>query len=217
VGDIQGVLFDCEGTLVDFQWRLVEGERALREALYDLGFAPGMFAADSYATMWNRALSLPDAPVDEAGLRAGLGPVYDRWDADALDRWQLRPGARALLTELAVRGYRLAVVSNIGRRALEPALARFGLTACLETVISRDDMRLMKPSGEPLRVALDAWGLESHQAIMVGDSRTDVRAARDARVPVAVILGGETSRTDFETDPPDHFLESLEDLLPLLP
>ncbi|MBV6411676.1 MAG: HAD hydrolase-like protein [Burkholderiales bacterium] len=60
----KAVIFDFEGTLVDFQWRPAEAEAELRNA---------------------------------------LGPVYDRWDADALGRWAPRPeGIRRVLAELKV-------------------------------------------------------------------------------------------------------------------
>jgi HAD superfamily hydrolase (TIGR01509 family) len=211
--EVRAVLFDFEGTLVEFAWDLDAGEAALRDGLADMGFPRDLFAADSYATMWNRALRLDGAAAGEDELRARLGPVYDRFDLDALDRWRLRPGALETVAELDCRGLLVAVVSNIGRIALEPAIERFGLAAHLDLVLTRDDVRFMKPDGEGLRRCLERLGVVAAQALFVGDSRTDVLAARDAGVRVAIVTGGESAPEAYENLQPDAFLGGLSEVM----
>ena len=46
-------IFDFEGTLVDFQWKLKPAEDELRGAFATLGFDGGEFANGNYASMWN--------------------------------------------------------------------------------------------------------------------------------------------------------------------
>lgn len=213
---VTGIVFDLEGTLVDFQWHLDQAEAELRAELRRLGFAEERFTRESYATMWNLAVTLPEAPVDEATLRARLGPIYDHYDRDALTRWRPRPGAADLLARLAGTGRRLGVVSNIGRAALQPVVDRFGFAPHLDPVVSRDDVRLLKPAGEGIRRCLAAWGLEPERALMVGDSRSDLGAAREAGVKVAIVLGGEVPREGFAAEPPDVFLDRLTGLEALL-
>lgn len=209
---LQAVLFDFEGTLVEFAWDLDAGEAALRDGLVDLGFPRDLFASDSYATMWNRALRLVGALVGEGQLRARLGPVYDRFDLDALDRWRLRPGALETVADLHNRGLLVAVVSNIGRIALEPAVDRFGLADHLDLILTRNDVRFMKPDGEGLRRCLELLGVVAAQALFVGDSRTDVLAARDAGVRVAIVTGGESAPEAYGDLQPDAFLDGLSDV-----
>ena len=223
----RAVLFDFEGTLVEFAWDLDAGEAALRDALADLGLPRGLFAADSYATMWNRALRLEgvsrgressggrDPVVGEVELRAHLGPIYDRFDLDALERWRLRPGALETVAELHDRGVLVAVVSNIGRIALQPAIERFGLSDHLDLVVARDDVRFMKPDGEGLRRCLEQLGVVAAQALFVGDSRTDVLAARDAGVRVAIVTGGESAPEAYADLQPDAVLEDLSQVTAL--
>jgi phosphoglycolate phosphatase len=211
----RAVLFDFEGTLVEFAWDLGAGEAALRNALADLGFPRDLFTADSYASMWNRALRLEGSAVGEGAavgedeLRAHLGPIYDRFDLDALERWRLRPGALETVAELQSRGLLLAVVSNIGRIALQPAIERFGLADHLDLIVARDDVRFMKPDGEGLRTCLERLDVVAAQALFVGDSRTDVLAARDAGVRVAIVTGGESAPEAYADLQPDAFLDGL--------
>jgi phosphoglycolate phosphatase len=209
---MRAVFFDMEGTLVGFEWRLEEGEAELRAGLQALGFPPGSFDRESYSSMWNRAIDDPEAPVDEAGLREGLGPVYDRYDLDAASRWTLRAGAEECLRELREEGLSLAIVSNIGRRAMDATLRRLEVEDAVDLVLSRDDVRLMKPDGEGLRQALDHFGLEPHEALFVGDSRTDILAARAAGLRVAIVTGGESDLEALGVDPPDHLVTSLTEI-----
>jgi phosphoglycolate phosphatase len=210
--DMRAVFFDMEGTLVGFEWLLEEGEAELRAGLRELGFPPGRFDGDSYSSMWNRAIEDPASPVDETRLRSALGPVYDRYDLDAASRWTLRTGAEECLRGLREEGLSLAIVSNIGRLAMDVTLRRLGVEGAVDLVLSRDDVRLMKPDGEGLRRALDHFGLDPHEALFVGDSRTDILAARAAGVRVAIVTGGESDLEALGIDPPDHLVSSLTEI-----
>jgi HAD superfamily hydrolase (TIGR01509 family) len=205
---VKAVIFDFEGTLVDFQWRLADAESELRRA-----FAAQCYGtAGNYAELWNAAADIAVPQGRLAALRGVLGPVYDRWDDDALTRWALRPGAAALLQALAGRGVRTAMVSNIGRAALAAALARFGLDRRLAPVVSRDDVAFMKPRPEGTLRALAELKTTPEEALFVGDSRADVLAARAAGLRVAIIRGGECVESDFAALPPDHFMSRLDEL-----
>lgn len=208
---VRAVIFDFEGTLVDFQWRLAEAEAELRVVFA----AQGCATAGNYAELWNAAADLAVPQGRLAPLRAALGPVYDRWDADALGRWAPRPGASELLQALAGRGLRTAMVSNIGRAALAAALARFGLDSRLAPVVSRDDVTFMKPRPEGALRALAELQTAPSAALFVGDSRADVLAARAAGLRVAIVRGGECVESDFAALPPDHFVSRLEEIAAL--
>jgi phosphoglycolate phosphatase len=110
-------------------------------------------------------------------------------------------------------GLRLAVVSNIGSRALSAAVRDLGLGGLFDLVLSRNDVRFMKPDGDGLGRALDRLGVDPTRALFVGDSRTDILAARAAGVRVAVIAGGESDRAALDLDPPDHYVTSLAEVV----
>jgi len=210
------VIFDFEGTLVDFQWQLVPAEDELRRAFAELGLEGGEFAQGNYATMWNAAAGLLARQGRMAALRGKLCPIYDRWDADALTRWTPRPGAAALLCRLVAGGLRVGMVSNVGREALGEALARFGFTGALSPVVSRDEVSCMKPAAEGILRVLADWRVAADEALFVGDSRADVSGARAAGVPVAIIRGGECSESAFADAPPDYLISQLDELVELI-
>jgi len=210
------VIFDFEGTLVDFQWRLGPAEAELRREFAALGFAGGEFARGNYAGMWNAAADLLAQQGRMAELREALCPVYDRWDCDALSRWAPRAGAARLLRDLGARKSRAGMVSNIGRLALDEALGRFGMTRWLSPVVSRDDVTWMKPRAQGILRVLSEWQLAPGDVLFVGDSLADVFGARAAGMPVAIVRGGECNEGAFADAPPEHMIARLDDLAELI-
>lgn len=209
-------IFDFEGTLVDFQWQLAPAEEELRRGFAGLGFGGGEFARGNYAAMWNAAADLlaPRGRMDE--LRRAIAPIYDRWDLDALTRWGPRPGAAELLCQLAARGLRAGMVSNVGRAALDLALSRFDLARWLSPVVTRDEVTCMKPRAEGILRVLSDWQVEADRVLFVGDSRADVFGARAAGLHVAIIRGGECDEGAFADAPPDYMISRLSELEELM-
>jgi phosphoglycolate phosphatase-like HAD superfamily hydrolase len=208
---IRTVLFDFEGTLVDFQWQLGAAQAELRKAFAELGYP----VEGNYAEMWNAAAALAAPHGRLEALRRALYPVYDRWDADALTRWSPRSGARVLLQRLAARRVESAMISNVGRAALGAALVRFGLQRWLWPVLSRDDVIHLKPNPEGVSAVLVAMKTPAEEALFVGDSLADVRAARAIGMRVAIIRGGEADETAFAAEPPDWMVWRLEEIADL--
>jgi len=208
---IRTVVFDFEGTLVDFQWRLEAAEAELRSAFAEQGYG----VEGNYAQMWNAAADLAAPQGRLEALRRALFPVYDRWDADALTRWSPRLGASALLQRLADRHVRSAMVSNVGRAALDAALVRFGLQRSLWPVLSRDDVMHLKPDPEGLAAVLATMKAPAQESLFVGDSLADVGAARAVGMRVAIIHGGESQGAAFAAAPPDWMVARLDEIADL--
>jgi phosphoglycolate phosphatase-like HAD superfamily hydrolase len=208
---IRTVVFDFEGTLVDFQWRLGAAQTELRRAFAEQGYV----VEGNYAQMWNAAADLAAPQGRLEALRRALSPVYDRWDADALTRWSPRLGASALLQRLADRHVESAMVSNVGRAALDAALVRFGLQRRLWPVLSRDDVIHLKPNPEGVSAVLAAMKAPAEEALFVGDSLADVCAARAIGMRVAIIHGGESQGAAFAAAPPDWMVSRLDEIADL--
>jgi HAD superfamily hydrolase (TIGR01509 family) len=213
---LRGVLFDFEGTLVDFQWRLAAAHAEALETLAKFGLDGEHFGPDpDYAVLFNRTRDHDRC----LGDRAPLGPcisllaeIYDRYDADALTRWRLYPQTRAVLDTLAQAGCRLGVVSSIGRRTLLPALEKLGIAGFFRIVVSRDEVTKIKPHPEGLLKAAQDLALDAEALLYVGDSIKDVDAAHAAGMAACHLDGGEDRQGDAARSAPEYTIATIQEL-----
>ena len=124
--------------------------------------------------------------------------------------------ARDVVIELA-RRYRLGLVSNNifpgdhHARTLE----RYGILGCLPSAVWSANFGPRKPDPTMLLHVLEELGTPPHRAVFVGDKlRTDVEAARRARVP-SIWLRLEGAPLPAEGPRPDWIIHDLREL-PLL-
>jgi pyrophosphatase PpaX len=107
-----------------------------------------------------------------------------------------------VLPRLRAEGRRLGLVSAKGHASMRWAFQRLpGLEANFEVVIGAEDTERHKPDPEPILEALRRLGVEARDAVYVGDSPFDVRAAKAAGVhAVAVAWGGIHGAEELERE-----------------
>ena len=94
----------------------------------------------------------------------------------------LESGAREAIEGARAAGFMTAVWTNNAREVTAVALGRFGLLPVLDLVVTRDEMRALKPDPDGWRVILEHFG-PARDAVVVGDSWVDGVAAQAAGVP----------------------------------
>jgi phosphoglycolate phosphatase len=99
-----------------------------------------------------------------------------------VERAWLEPGALEALTGARDAGFATALWTNNAREVTAIALGRFGLDAHLDLVVTRDEMRDLKPDPDGFRVIAEHFG-RARDAVVVGDSWVDGLAAAEAGVP----------------------------------
>jgi phosphoglycolate phosphatase len=100
----------------------------------------------------------------------------------AVESAWLEPGAREALAGARAAGFVTALWTNNAREVTQVALDRFALVDALDLVVTRDEMAEMKPSADGWRV-IAARFAGVRDAVVVGDSWVDGRAAAAAGVP----------------------------------
>jgi phosphoglycolate phosphatase len=212
--DMEAILFDFEGTLVDLQWNLQRAVNETLEMLRTLGFPTQRLQGLKYSTLMLEAVRMAQemGPSTDR-VREKIGAIYDRFDEDALMRWHLREGAKDLLSALKTKGIKIGLVSNVGRKALGKALPKLGLHPFFDVAVSRNDVQYMKPNGEGLLLALGRLRVVQDKALYVGDSLDDVQAAKAAGVRVIIIVGKESSKAELLSAGPTQLICHFKELL----
>ncbi|MEY6432439.1 HAD-IA family hydrolase [Thioalkalicoccus limnaeus] len=204
------IVFDWDGTLMDSEARIVA---CIQAAFVDIGEPPppveaarnviGLGLEEAMAMLW------PDADIE--ARRA----VEDRYRTHFLGGnetpSELFPDARAILSWLDRRGYRLGVATGKSRRGLDEALATTSLDGFFQATRCADETR-SKPHPEMLLQLMDELRIAPSETLMVGDTEYDMEMARNAGVGALAVAYGVHARERLLAHRPLGCLEVLGEL-----
>lgn len=123
------------------------------------------------------------------------------------------PGAKDVLLKLKSSGIRTGVVTNKKYHLSYLLLRALDLYPCIDVLVGGDTMQVAKPAPEPIRYACNELNLSVAQTLFVGDSITDVQAARAAGCDVVCVRDGYNHGTPADQLGADRVIDSFWDLL----
>ncbi|MEU5695181.1 HAD-IA family hydrolase [Actinosynnema sp. NPDC020468] len=110
--------------------------------------------------------------------------VLSAYEIKAVHSAEPTAGAHDLMRAWHDRGRPLAIVSNNSTAAVTAYLRRHDLHSITDYVSARNGPQIdqLKPSPQFINQALDHLSTSASRALLVGDSGTDIRASRAAKV-----------------------------------
>ena len=231
---IGGILFDKDGTLLDFHqtWMPVNREVALRVARGDAALMQKLMIAGGYD---------PEADRFCAGTLLAAGnnlQIAQSWhqmaehlwpDFDALLRLvddgftelsaaSATPVAdlAALVGRLKARGLKLGIASADSLAGIHASLGGFGILEQFDFLSGYDSGYAAKPQPDQVYGFMKSAGLESREIMMVGDNLHDLHMGLAARAGCVVgVLTGTSTRNDLAPHA-DYVLEDVTGIEALL-
>lgn len=211
--DARLVIFDKDGTLIAFDamwhaWYDAFLARLTDQAPFTLEFKLGLAATLGYEPddqVWDPAGPLTLASTSEVGLLTA-SQVYrylgKGWDEALAMVARAQEQARALLltdalvepvgdvratvTRLKESGLLVALATADTRQPAEAALAKLGIAGLLDATVCGDDGVPLKPAPDMALELCRRLGVAPQEAIMVGDTISDLQMARRAGLGLAV-------------------------------
>ncbi len=186
---VRAVVFDLDGTLLN---TLDDLAGAVNYALTQHGYPTRTidevrrFVGNGIANLVHR--SLPDG-VDaesEAAVFADFRAYYAQHNLDLTAPYE---GVGEMLTALAARGIKMALVSNKIESAVESLRQHF-FADTIAVAVGDNLVRPRKPAPDGTFAALAALGVTPDEAIFVGDSEVDVDTARNAGMRLLAVTWG---------------------------
>lgn len=174
--NIDAVLFDLDGTLVDTEsLALVTGLAAFAEVGHPVD-ETFMHALVGKAEPQTHQLILAELPgIDIPAFRAAWQRGFEgRMLSDGLP---LKAGATELLDLLA---HPKGLVTSTGRNGAHHKLGLAGLAHHFPTVITFDDVRAPKPAPDPYLLAAERMGVDPTRCVVFEDSDIGAEAAHRA-------------------------------------
>jgi HAD superfamily hydrolase (TIGR01549 family) len=214
VDSIEAVLFDLEDTLIRTPWsdprHVAEFRRETKQKLRDLGIPSSVLKGVERATiMRNKASEYVEQKLSEEEterFRLEMDSFLGRYERDSAGKSVLFPDTIPALERLRELGAKMGLVTNTSAEAANAVFEVHNLTHFFGVVITRENVRRLKPDPEGVLLALEQLGASCF--FMVGDLVLDVLAAKGANgVAILVIRPGESNAQDLFKSLPTEALE----------
>ena len=187
------IVFDLDGTLVDTADDLVATLNVVlaSEGMHPVAVADAIpMVGRGSRVLIESAFAAEGRALDAATLDRLLAEFLAYYDAHIVDHSRLYPGAREALDRFAAAGWRLAVCTNKYQEPAVRLLTLLGVADKFAAITGQDTFGFRKPDPRHLTETIRLAGGDAGNAIMVGDSATDVETARAANVPVVAVTFG---------------------------
>ncbi|MEW8086390.1 MAG: phosphoglycolate phosphatase [Candidatus Thiodiazotropha endolucinida] len=211
--DVDGTLVDsvpdlayCVDQMMDRLDRPRHGETKVRD-----------WVGNGVERLVSRALiGQLDGEPDEADYERAYPIFLDLYAENTSKRSVLYPGIREGLDYLKRQGFRLGCVTNKAAQFTLPLLRDLGVHDDFEIVVAGDTLPKKKPDPMPLLHAAKQLSADPTASLMVGDSQSDVKAARAAGFQIVCMSYGYNHGEDIRHYNPDAVLDSLAEISTLL-
>jgi phosphoglycolate phosphatase len=214
-GQLKGVLFDLDGTLIDSKRDIAAAANWAR-----LHFGMHALPLETVLGYVGRGIEILNRKTlgteDPQRLAEGLEVLKAYYRDHCVDHTSVYPGAKELLDNLKNRGLKLGLVSNKPQEFTLITLDKLELGPYFAVAMGADGSARKKPDPEPLLTVLRKMGVSPTEAVMIGDSPVDTEAARAAGMRVGLVSHGFVPREEMSASHPDWLVDSLKEFMAIL-
>ncbi|MEI7841716.1 MAG: phosphoglycolate phosphatase [Gallionellaceae bacterium] len=217
--NIAAIVIDLDGTLLHTAPELAESANRM---LRDMGRPPVSqdllmsYIGNGIHWLVKRALTgdmhaEPDSAVFDKAL-----PIFEKHYTELLLESKPFPNVMVSLDAMKAAGFRLGCITNKVERYTAPLLKGIGMAHYFDIILAGDTLPEKKPHPMPLIHAAKFFGVPIEQLLLVGDSLSDMQAARAACCPIFCVPYGYNHGEPVETLNVDAVIADLTGVLPLI-
>ncbi len=213
---VRGVVFDFDGTLVATQIDFAGMRRAITDLIHRWGLGASVLVPSDYPLEMVAAACqvLKEDAERSAALKREAMDIIEGFEMQTCPYAAPFPGVMETLEQLAVREYRVGIITRNGHKGVKAITSRYSLHH--EVLLTRDDVVQVKPHPEHLLSAIRALQLSPQYVLMVGDHPTDVMCGRAAGTLSAGVSMEPQRIVELTQAGADFLIASVPELMPLL-
>ncbi|MCD9184929.1 MAG: HAD-IA family hydrolase [Pyrinomonadaceae bacterium] len=212
------LLFDLDGTLIDSRDDLADSvnltltemklENLPSETIYN-------FIGEGVFNLLDRSIStsVKQASTEEFTNR-GVEIFSGIYDENCLVKTKLYDGVKETLEEL--KDFKKAVITNKPHDFSEKILDALGVLQYFQSISGGDSFPERKPSPVPLLKTAEKLGFSPAECLMIGDSRIDIEAGKNANIKTCGCVFGFRGRVELEKAKADFLIEDFTAIKELL-
>ena len=206
--DLQAVLFDMDGTLVDHFETIY---RCYKYASENLGKTAPTYDAVKRAVGASMPVTIRNFFADTE-LEAAMRLWKEKFEEIHLEGVVLLPGARALIQAVTQHGMKAAVFTNKSGVHTRNIIESLGLSDSFSLILGAHDTNYRKPEPELSSIALDRLNAKPEQAILIGDSPFDIESAHCVGMTSYCVSTGSHSNRELIDAGADKVFKSLQEI-----
>ncbi len=212
------VMFDLDGTLVDSVPDLAAATDAMLQQQY--GLCAGaekvrLWVGNGASVLVRRALadaeSIDEKDIDDDHHQQALAQFLYHYRQVSGQYCALYPGVKAALARLRHAQISITLVTNKPAEFVPHLLADLGIADEFTHWLGGDSLPQKKPHPAPLQALLQRSSVKASQALMVGDSRSDIQAAKAADVASLGVTYGYNHGNPIADECPNWITSNLDD------
>lgn len=209
------IIYDLDGTLVD---SVPDIAVALNISLAASGLPPvdegtvRDWVGNGARKLVERALRHSGQPADAASIDSVYRQFLEDYSRHLCEKTVIYPGVAECLQRCRVAGWVQAVVTNKPEALAKGLLQALELDRYFAAVLGGDSLPEKKPHPAPLETVMRGQGADRSRALMVGDSETDLEAARAAGIDSIAVSYGYNRGLDLRSSGALTVLDTLSEL-----
>jgi len=217
------LIFDLDGTLIDSSLDL---SVAVNLMLKDMGLKEYEeevikgWVGNGAEVLVKRALSGKreyDENLDEEKVKQALEIFLNHYQNNLALRTKPYPRVLGTLKYLKQKGFKLSIVTNKPLRFVEPLLEKLELDGVFDLIYGGDSFEVKKPHPKPLLETLKHFQVTTKEAVMIGDSKNDIVAAKKADIDSVAVTYGYNYDEDISVYEPTIIINEFKELLKIFP
>ena len=216
---VKAVMIDLDGTLLHTAPEIAAAANLM---LVDLNLPTlhlelvGSFIGEGAPMLVKRCLTATLGAAPDAELFSRAERIFFEHYANYAPESKPYAGVEDGLRALSDAGFRLACVTNKPEKFTLPLLKKSGLHDFFEMVVSGDTLANKKPDPIQLHHICAEFDVLTAEAMLVGDSATDIAAASAAGCYIVTVPYGYNQGKPLDTSKVDATITDLTDLNRLL-
>lgn len=174
------------------------------------------YIGDGTTTLIKRCLTGRIDGAPEPALLATAQALFFEYYAQIVTESQPYPNALAGLISIKNAGLRTACVTNKPSSFTLPLLQQYDLLRYFDLVVSGDTLPRKKPEPDQILYVCEQFSVSVQDVAMVGDSKTDISAARSAGCRMFAVPYGYNQGQRIEVTEVDALIDNIGDVLDLV-